>query len=277
MANSSLFRLILLSEMELFFMPTIETTNPALLGFKGLHLYHAHISNCSARVRLLLEEKKIPWESHHIFLAKRENITEEYFAINPKGVVPSLIHKGKVITESNDILIYLEKTFPDPSFRNVSSEKQLEIDRWLKISGEAHMPGIKTYQYYKRNAKAMKKTEAEIALYRRLQKDPAYLAFHGKHDLPGQSFTAEDAERAVTLMDGYFTEMEEILSHNQWLVENTYTLADISWSPTITTLKRGGYSFNAFPNLIKWYNRISEQPSFRASVTEWYTEERFKD
>ena len=29
-------------------MPIIETNNPVLLGFKGLHLYHAHISNCSA-------------------------------------------------------------------------------------------------------------------------------------------------------------------------------------------------------------------------------------
>jgi len=257
-------------------MPIIETTNPIVSGFKGLHLYHAHISNCSARVRLILEEKKIPWESHHIFLAKRENVTEEYFSINPKGVVPSLVHNGKIITESNDILIYLEKIFPDPSFRKVSSEKQLEIERWLKISGEAHMPGIKTYQYYKRNAKAMKKTEAEVALYRRLQKDPSYLAFHGKHDLPGQSFTAKDAEKAVTLMDGYFTEMEDILSRNQWLVENTYTLADISWSPTITTLKRGGYDFNAFPNLMAWYNRISGQPSFQAAVTKWYTGERLE-
>jgi glutathione S-transferase len=251
-------------------MPIIETTNPVVSSFKGLHLYHAHISNCSARVRLLLEEKKIPWESHHIFLAKRENITEEYFSINPKGVVPSLVHDGKIITESNDILIYLEKIFPDPSFRNVSSKKQLEIERWLKISGEAHMPGIKTFQYFKRNAKAMKKTEAEVALYRRLQKDPAYLAFHGKHDLPGQSFTAKDAEKAVTLMDGYFTEMEDILSQSQWLVENTYTLADISWSPTITTLKRGGYDFNDFPNLMAWYNRISMRPSFQTSVTEWH-------
>ena len=252
-------------------MVLIEPTNLAVLDFKGLHLYHAHISNCSARVRLLLEEKKLPWESHHIILAKRQNVTKEYFGINPKGVVPSLVHDGKVITESNDILIYLEDAFPDPSFRDVADEKQPEIDRWLKISGDAHMPGIKTFQYYKRNAKAMKKTEEEVALYRRLQKDPAYLAFHGKHDLPGQSFTAQDAETATNLLDGYFTEMEDILSENQWLVGNTYTLADISWSPTITTLMRGGYEFSAFQNLMAWYNRVSKLPSFQTSVTDWYT------
>jgi len=252
-------------------MVLVEPTNLAVLNFTGLHLYHAHISNCSARVRLLLEEKKLPWESHHIYLAKRQNVTEEYFGINPKGVVPSLVHDGKVIIESNDILVYLEETFPDPSFRDVINEKQLEIDRWLKISGEAHMPGVKTFQYYKRNSKAMKKTEEEVALYRRLQKDPAYIAFHGKHDLPGQNFTAKDAEAAINLMDGYFAEMENILSENQWLVGNSYTLADISWSPTITTLMRGGYDFSLFPNLMAWYNQISNRLSFQTSVIEWST------
>tara|TARA_B100000315_G_C14562417_1_gene581185 strand:+ start:1077 stop:1847 length:771 start_codon:yes stop_codon:yes gene_type:complete len=250
-------------------MVFVEPTNLAVLDFKGLHLYHAHISNCSARVRLLLEEKKLPWESHHIYLAKRQNVTEEYFGINPKGVVPSLVHDGKVITESNDILVYLEEAFPYPSFRDVPDEKQPEIDRWLRISGEAHMPGIKTIQYYKRNAKAMKKTDEEIALYRRLQKDSTYLAFHGKHDLPGQSFTANDAETATNLMDGYFTEMESVLSQNQWLVADKYTLADISWAPTITTLMSGDYNFSAFPNLMGWYDRISALPSFKRSVTEW--------
>jgi glutathione S-transferase len=65
--------------------------------------------------------------------------------------------------------------------------------------------------------------------------------------------------------------MEDILSQSQWLVENTYTLADISWSPTITTLMRGGYDFSTFPNLMGWYSRIAKLTSFQTSVTEWYT------
>lgn len=250
-------------------MVFVEPQNSAVLEFKGLHLYHAHISNCSARVRLLLEEKSLPWESHHIYLAEKENVTEEYFGINPKGVVPSLVHDGKVVTESNDILAYLDEAFSETSFREVADKKQPEIDNWLKKSGDAHMPGIKTIQYYKRNATAMKKTVDEVALYRRLQKDPAYLEFHGKHDLPGQSFTAEDAETAKNLMDGIFAEMESILSENQWLVGDTYTLADISWSPTITTLMSGDYDFDAFPKLMTWYERISKRPSFQKAVLEW--------
>ena len=92
-------------------------------------------------------------------------------------MVPALVHDGTVITESNDILLYLENAFPDPGFRAVSSDRQSEIDYWLKMSGDLHIPGIKTFQYYKLNAALLEKTDEELALYRKLQTDPDLLAF----------------------------------------------------------------------------------------------------
>ena len=58
-------------------MPIVEPTNKSVLKYEGIHLYHADRSNCSARVRLLLEEKELPWVSHHINLKEKENINEE--------------------------------------------------------------------------------------------------------------------------------------------------------------------------------------------------------
>ena len=51
-------------------MGVVTPTNKEVLDFKGLHLYHAGVSNCSMRVRLTLEEKKLPWTSHHVDLFK---------------------------------------------------------------------------------------------------------------------------------------------------------------------------------------------------------------
>jgi glutathione S-transferase len=110
-------------------------------------------------VRLLLEEKKIPWESHHIFLAKRENITEEYFGINPKGVVPSLVHDGKIITESNDILIYLEDTFPDPSFCNVSSKKKIGNRTLAKNLGRSPYARYKNLPVFQKKCQSDEKKQ----------------------------------------------------------------------------------------------------------------------
>ena len=93
-------------------MPKIKPQNKTVLRLRGLHLYHADRSNCSMRVRMTLEEKALPWTSHHLNLALNEHVTAEYQAINPNGVVPTLVHDGQVVIESNDILLYLEAPAP---------------------------------------------------------------------------------------------------------------------------------------------------------------------
>lgn len=249
-------------------MVVVVPANASVLELNGIHLYHANRSNCSARVRLLLEEKELDWTSHHIDLGRKENISEEYFGINPKGVVPALVHDGTVITESNDILLYLEETFPEPGFRAVPPDRQSEIDYWLKMSGDLHIPGIKTFQYYKLNAALLEKTDEELALYRRLQSDPELLAFHGKHS-EGRRFSEADADAASALLDEYFIKQERAIADGGWLVGASYTLADISWSPTVTTLLAGGFDFGRYPNIREWYGRISRRPQFEKAVFEW--------
>ena len=249
-------------------MVVVIPTNKSVLKLKGLHLYHTNRSNCSARVRLLLEEKEVAWTSHHIDLGKKENISEEYFGINPKGVVPALVHDGTVITESNDILVYLEERFPEPGFRAVDDDRQPEIDYWLKMSGDLHLPGIKTFQYYKVNAALVAKTDDEVARYNKLQKDPDLLAFHAKHS-DGRSFSDADADAAIALLNENFAKMEQAIADDGWLVGGVYTLADISWSPTIITLMGGGFDFSAYPNIQDWYERISRRPQFEKAVIEW--------
>ena len=85
-------------------MAVITPKNKTVETFTGLHLYHGAISNCSMRVRMTLIEKGLAWESHHLDLKKKENISDEYFGINPNGLVPTLIDNGVVHIESNDII-----------------------------------------------------------------------------------------------------------------------------------------------------------------------------
>jgi len=251
-------------------MPIVEQpSNPDVFDHKGLHLYHADRSNCSARVRLLLEEKGLPWVNHHINLGAKENVSEWYFGINPKGLVPALVHDGTVVTESNDILVYLEKLFPKPGFRNVADNDQAKIDYWLKLSADVHLPGVKTHQYYKRNARLLKKSEEEFRRYQELQKDPELLAFHAKHG-PGSSFTSEDAAKAIDILNEVFEEMNGSLANSDWIVGNAYTLADISWGPTISTLKTGKFDFDRYQNVMTWHDRILLRPQFEEAVSKYY-------
>ena len=63
---------------------------------------------------MTLNEKGLPWTSHHLDLKLKENISDEYFGINSNGLVPTLIDNGVVHIESNDIIDYLDETYPEP-------------------------------------------------------------------------------------------------------------------------------------------------------------------
>lgn len=249
-------------------MGVIDSNNETVKSLKGLHLYHTGRSNCSGRVRLLLEEKRLGWTSHYVDLYTKQNICAEYFSINPKGVVPTLVHDGRVVVESNDILLYLEDAYPEPGFQPRAPEEREAVRAWLARSGDIHIPGIKTFAYAKLNAALVEKTPEEVTLYRSLQSDPALLAFHSKHD-PGQRFSSEDVEAATTLLRRALEEMSARIERTGWIVGEHYSLADISWAPTFTTLKRAGYPLEQFPPVMRWYERISRRPAWQRAMLEW--------
>jgi glutathione S-transferase len=76
-----------------------------------LVLYHAPHSTCSQKVRLVLHEKGLPFEDIRIDLSKKEQLRSEYLAINPNGVVPTLVDDGTPIIESSVICEYLDEKY----------------------------------------------------------------------------------------------------------------------------------------------------------------------
>ena len=63
-------------------------------------LYHFNNSVCSEKVRMVLFEKGVDWESREVDLFKSEQFDPEYLKLNPKGVVPTLVDDGHALTES---------------------------------------------------------------------------------------------------------------------------------------------------------------------------------
>ena len=85
-----------------------------VLDWKGVHVLHFMGSSCSQKLRIFLNLKGIEWESHHVDLRANENFQPWFLGINPRGLVPVLVHNGSVHIESNDIIQYLEQKFPSP-------------------------------------------------------------------------------------------------------------------------------------------------------------------
>jgi len=76
-----------------------------------LTLYHAAPSRSSI-VRWMLEELGEPYDIHLLSLAKGEQSSPGYLAVNPMGKVPALRHGDAVITEAAAICTYLADEFP---------------------------------------------------------------------------------------------------------------------------------------------------------------------
>lgn len=79
----------------------------------ALILYNYYRSSTSFRVRLGLEMKGLSYDYKSIHLLNGEQNTAEYRALNPLGGVPTLVHDGKVLSQSLVILEYLDAAFPE--------------------------------------------------------------------------------------------------------------------------------------------------------------------
>src|SRR5688572_24596717 len=68
----------------------------------------------SWRVHLALEIKKVPYQSRLLELSKREQKSDDYLAINPRGKVPAIRDGAFTLYESVAILLYLDRKYPEP-------------------------------------------------------------------------------------------------------------------------------------------------------------------
>jgi maleylpyruvate isomerase len=79
-----------------------------------LHSYFR--SSASWRVRIALHLKGLTVEARYQHLRKGEQLSSGYLAINPQGLIPSLIlDDGTVLTQSLAICEYLDEQYPDPA------------------------------------------------------------------------------------------------------------------------------------------------------------------
>ena len=117
--------------------PTNQRRHKGGLGWEGVHLFAMPVSLCSRKVGVALALKSVPYTLHT--MAKSELRTSYYLGINPRGLVPVLVHDGTVVIESNDILQYLESTFPTPPLLPVDAADAAAVQRLLDLQDAYHL------------------------------------------------------------------------------------------------------------------------------------------
>jgi len=244
-------------------MPIIEPENQTVKALKGVHLYHSAYSNCSQRARLVLEEKGVTWQGHHINLMKFEHLTEEYQTIHPGGVVPALVHDGNVIIESHDIIQYLDDHFPGPLLMPQTEDERTRIMPWME-RGAAIQPAVKTLTYEHVFRYKYPPTPERYDHYAAHQRNPELVDFFRRF-LEG--FDPDELKQHEATIQGYLADLDTALAESDYLAGDTVTLADFSAIVNVHRAKVLAFDFADYPNLDAWYARMAARPSFERAIT----------
>ena len=252
-------------------IPDEQVRTAEVKDWKGLHLLHFFASSCSQKVRILLREKGIAWESHPVDLAREQHVTPWFLGINPRGVVPVLVHDGVVHVESNDILAYLDEEIPSEAepFLPRTDEERSVLQTSLDLEDGLHMDlrtitmgflaparlvqkSPKTLDAYERDGAPDPKRDQEIAWWRRYAE---------------RGITEEDARASAAAFAGAFDALDDRLAERPWLLGDRISLLEIAWFISVHRLVLADYPLERHPRLEAHYRKLVERPAFRAEVS----------
>jgi glutathione S-transferase len=230
-----------------------------------LELYHNNISVCAQKVRIVLAEKSVPWTNHHMSLAKGEQLTPEFKKMNPRGVVPVLVHDGNVIVESSVICAYLDEVFPAPPLMPKNPVERATMRLWCKLPDDILHMACATVSFAISFGRQLKQ-RAGAGLEERLMKMPDPARRERQRALIEKGIEAPFFRDHIKVFDKTFAEIEAQLGKTKWLAADTFTLADVEITPYVERIDRLGLAamWDQRPRLADWFARVKARPSFAA-------------
>lgn len=233
-----------------------------------LTLYHNDMSVCAQKVRLALAEKGLAYEGRHLNLRRGDQLEPDYLALNPNGVVPTLVHDGVPVIESVVINEYLEDAFPQAPLRPADPIGRARMRLWTKqidggifaATGVVSMSIAFHHQY-------TPEAVEEIAAKR----PPAW---RRRFELLCKGVDNPAFPEAIRRLDKMVADMDRALAPGPWLLGEAYSLADVAYAPYVTRLDHLKFAgiFDRRPKLAGWYDRLRARPAYRDALAQWFNE-----
>ena len=235
-----------------------------------LTLYHNDMSVCSGKVRMLLAEKQLPWTGVHLNLRAGDSQKPDYVKLNPNRVVPTLVHGGKPVIESNVICEYIEDVWPDTPMRPDDANDRARMRVWMKQIDDGVHAATGTVstcvafriQHLKRDPQELKAWLAAL--------DPARLERTKAAIELGTA--APQFAAAVLRFDKLFADFDEALRDGGWLAGDRFSLADLAYAAYAARLEHLGLDdvINGRPRVADWRDRLFARPSYKTGIEAWF-------
>ena len=241
-------------------------------------LYHHGSSVCAAKVRFAMDEKGLEWDGVYIDILKGDQFDPEYLKLNPKGVVPTLMHDDLVIPDSTVIIEYLDQIAPETSVHPTDPWERAQVRYWTKAVDEDLHPACGAVTFCCSHRHTVLRNLGEEGVKEFLASTPPISVTSDwksqKDSFVRHGFEAPGAAEKVRLYDRYLHKMEDALSGgSDWLVGNRFSVADISLTPYVNRLAmmsmRGMWEGGRLPNVERWFARIEARPGFARCLINW--------
>jgi glutathione S-transferase len=231
-----------------------------------LELYHNTNSVCAQKVRIALREKGQAATEHLLTLQGDQN-HPSYLKLNPNGVVPTLVHNGKVVLESSLILYYLDEAFPDPPLMPKSAFERHRVRQYNKLVDEYvhNSCTIVTFATAFRPRFLKMPREQWLA---EINKAPLKRRAEYKRSVIEFGLDSEFVVDALSQHEKMIGWMVEDLKHGRYLAGDEFTNADCAVIPYILRLEllKLGAMWQRFPRVAEWWARVRDRPSVKGAI-----------
>jgi len=203
-------------------------------------LYHLPLSPYARKVRMVLAEKRLPFELRAEKVWQRR---PEYLELNPAATVPTLVEdNGLVVADSNVICEYLDEAYPDASLIGRSIGERVEVRRLVCWFDHKFADEVSKNLLWEKNMKqALGLGPPEASALR-----AGYANM--KHHLVYIGWLAEN---------------------RKWLAGANLSLADFAAAAFLSSLDFiGDVDWSISAPAKEWYARMKSRPSFRAILAD---------
>jgi glutathione S-transferase len=233
-----------------------------------MKLYHNPVSTCSQKVRLVLAEKGLGYDSEVLDLLAGDQFAPDYVAKNPSAVVPTLEDGGRVYVESTLINEYLDDAYPEPALKPAEPAGRHAMRLWTKKIDELHpFCGIQTFAIGARPGMLARPAEEVDALIEAIP-DPARRAV--RRSVVDHGVAAPEFVGAYRMHENFFALADQALSSQPFLVGESFTLADAALLPYVLRVDHLNLHglLESRASLSDWYARVQARPSYKTAVAD---------
>ncbi len=199
-----------------------------------IQLFGNPASTCTRKVLTVLAETNTPYELSVIDLSKGEHKQPPHVARQPFGQIPVIEDDGFRMFESRAIARYLDEKTGGTLTPKTMRERAL-MNQWQSVEQSNFSPAAMKFVYH--------------YVFKRPQ-DQAVL------------------DGANTMVETTLGAISKSLAETPYLAGGQFSLADIGYMPYIEYTMNSPLraTFEKFPHVMTWWNRVSERPSWRKVV-----------